>query len=132
MYIYIYFFFFWEGLFFPFHTSGGFRRRQDASLESQETELMRNHMFPFNFGSVLWDLWDPSPSEAPTSAVLSQMPIKPRVAVLRARPSRTRHPGAALLQLESSSQARPFPPFRGADPGPIAWLMPFSGTVCQI
>lgn len=22
-------------------------------------------MFPFNFGSVLWDLWDPSPSEAP-------------------------------------------------------------------
>lgn len=93
---------------------------------------MRNHMFPFNFGSVLWDLWDPSPSEAPTSAVLSQMPIKPRAAVLRACPSRTRRPGAALLQLESSSRARPFPPFRGADPGPIAWLMPFSGTVCQI
>lgn len=68
-------------------------------------------MFPFNFGSVLWDLWDPSPSEAPTSAALSQTPINPPVAVLRARPSRTRPPGAALLQLESASQARPFPPF---------------------
>lgn len=22
-------------------------------------------MFPFNFGSVLWELWDPTPSEAP-------------------------------------------------------------------
>lgn len=38
-------------------------RMHHSSLRRQKSR--GSHMFPFNFGSVLRDLWDPSPSEAP-------------------------------------------------------------------
>lgn len=98
-------------------------RMHPQSLGRQNS--WENHMFPFNFGSVLWDLWDPSPSEAKCQSI-HMLLFSEHVPVWRG----TLVPPSSSSSIFSSSLLSSI--HRGADFGPIAWWMPFSSTVCQI